>query len=154
MRIPRFQLPRVLSLSIVAAACGCAATTADSGPVREPVVSVQLFPNDHLDQDGDQPLPAVHPCDDERLEVALADGDDDRCAEEIVASAAVSYLFVRRADQGQMVGTYESDRAIEDALDEAEFRRIVRRADTSHDGFIDRGEAVELEREVAELVEG
>jgi hypothetical protein len=126
---------------------------ADSAPVRDPIVSVQLFPSDHLDEEGDTPLPAVQTCDAERLEVALADGDDDRCAEEIVASAAVSYLFVRQSDRAQMVGTYENARAIEDALDEEEFQRVVRRADASHDGFIDRSEAAVLERRIAKLVE-
>lgn len=148
----------VASLGLVATtATGCAtAGVGDGSAAGAPIVSVQLFPSDHLDEEGDVPLPEIVECEDERIDVALADGDDDRCAQDIVAAAATSYLFVRQASGESMsVATYESDRAIEDALDEAEFQRIVRRADAApRDGIIVRSEALEVERRVAALVEG
>ena len=150
----------VASLGLVlasVAATGCATAGVADGPATgAPIVSVQLFPSDHLDEEGEVPLPEIVECGDERIDVALADGDDDRCAQDIVAAAATSYLFVRQtADESMTVATYESDRAIEDALDEAEFQRILRRADAApRDGVIVRAEALEVERRVAALVEG
>jgi hypothetical protein len=153
----------ITGVLVAATASGCASATAsESSESRAPAVSVQLFPSDHLDEEGPSPLPIVRDCDDERIDVALSDGDDDRCAQEITVAAATAFLYVGSGsaqNQGQSPGmsvaTVDPAYALEDALDDAEFQRMLRRADAApRDGLLERHEAIELERRVAKYVEG
>lgn len=145
----------------LASASGCATATgadgSDGAGARAPVFSVQAFPSDHLDEVGRSPLPIVRACEDERIEVALADGDDDRCAHEIAVAAATTFLYVGHGanGQGMSVATYDATYALDDALEDEEFERMLRRADAApRDGLLERHEALELERRVAKFVEG
>lgn len=157
MPFPTRTLPLIATLALFGASAGCASAVPGIAAAADaPVVSASRVAEDRVDDEGPTPLPTLQACEEERLEIALADGDDDRCGEEIVASAAMAYLFVGTADVRDTlsVASYESGRAIADALDEPEFQRILRRADAvPRDGRLERHEALELERRVAKLVE-
>jgi hypothetical protein len=151
-------VPLLLTSSILCILAGCSAALAVPDAPREPVFAAASAPASPPDR-GRGPLPAIPACEDERVEVALAEGDDDRCTQSIVIAAATAFLYVgspEAGEAGQMsVHSYESAHAVEDALDDPEFEQLLRRADASpRDGKLGREEALELERRVAVSVEG
>lgn len=131
---------------------GCVAL--DAPATSTPAITVSPQPEVALaavNASRDQPVPQPETC---RLEL---DGDEERCPDEILASAALSWLGKTVAEfDGTRMVTVEHDPELlmEEAHADPEFCRILHQADTRPaDGRIDRDEALHVEARVLEAIE-